>query len=461
MKVGIMLFGLALLIAPSSAGLQETPRFSPGQLIVSFRDKGENVLGMNQGNVECDFEDVQAYLAENGVTGVMELYHGSGGVKNVYLVECAQDADIEGMCGELNGFSEINGAMPNYHVEPLVSPNDWYFSHDYYPPSDPDTTRDQYILLLMQADKAWNVENGDSSVTIAILDYGIDYLHADLKNNIWVNPGEDLDGDREVWDVDDMNGVDNDGDSLVDDLVGYDFYGSNDNNPFPDTLLEGSQHGTMMASVGAVTDNDVSSGDTSMAGITWHCKLVPVKCLGTTADDVIEGLNYVATKHFDVANMSFYLPWYLPNPNNDPLHEAVTNAYNAGVVLVGAINKESPGAPGYPNAYDEVILCSVVDENGVKPSYPVTTLDTLMEWLFVDLDSHLLTVNRPSYLQPLDTIIQNTIPDHRSLTCTGGTGYQPHMLLLKYLPLPGCCGPCTPIPLRSSSSMKSNAERSM
>lgn len=42
--------------------------------------------------------------------------------------------------------------------------------------------------------------------------------------NVWVNPGEDLDGDGLVFDVNDLNGIDDDGNGIVDDLIGYDFF---------------------------------------------------------------------------------------------------------------------------------------------------------------------------------------------------------------------------------------------
>ena len=60
---------------------------------------------------------------------------------------------------------------------------------------------------------------------MGITDSGVLYDHEDLKANIWVNPGEDLDGDGVVFDTDDINGVDDDGNGYVDDLIGYDFFG--------------------------------------------------------------------------------------------------------------------------------------------------------------------------------------------------------------------------------------------
>jgi len=68
---------------------------------------------------------------------------------------------------------------------------------------------------------AWRVTTGSRSVTIAILDDGFLYQHEDLKENTWQNPGEvGLDARGQPRS---SNGVDDDGNGYVDDVVGWDF----------------------------------------------------------------------------------------------------------------------------------------------------------------------------------------------------------------------------------------------
>jgi serine protease len=227
-----------------------------------------------------------------------------------------------------------------------------------------DTIRctDQWHLQLAQVDKAWNIEKGDSTITIAILDSGVDYFHPDLRENIWVNPGEDLDGDRAVWDMDDINGEDDDDNGLVDDLIGYDFY-YDDNDPDPyfqgDTTFYA--HGTMMASVCAVTNND--DPDTSIAGFAWNCKIVPLRGpgFGTSAgvQSVTAALNYCASMEIDIANMSF--GYY----GGASFEEAVKNADSLGVVLIASAGSDNLVLV-YPASFDEVMKVSVVDHTGKK-----------------------------------------------------------------------------------------------
>ena len=59
-------------------------------------------------------------------------------------------------------------------------------------------------------------EGGKRETIVAIIDTGVDYKHEDLKNVLWVNPGE-IPG----------NGIDDDNNGYVDDVNGWNFYDHN------------------------------------------------------------------------------------------------------------------------------------------------------------------------------------------------------------------------------------------
>ena len=76
---------------------------------------------------------------------------------------------------------------------------------------------------------AWAGTPRGRGIVVAVIDTGVDYTHEDLVNSMWRNPGESgLDAMRRDKAT---NGVDDDGNGYIDDLIGWDF-ATNDNKPF-------------------------------------------------------------------------------------------------------------------------------------------------------------------------------------------------------------------------------------
>ena len=87
---------------------------------------------------------------------------------------------------------------------------------------------DLWGILRVRAPEAWDLSQGEG-ILVAVNDTGIDAQHPDLAANLWVNPGEDLDGNGAA-DPADLNGVDDDANGFIDDLNGFDFANSVDAN---------------------------------------------------------------------------------------------------------------------------------------------------------------------------------------------------------------------------------------
>lgn len=87
--------------------------------------------------------------------------------------------------------------------------------------------------------EAWKKESGKPTVIVSIVDGGIDVVHEDLKDNMYINKAE-LNG---------VSGKDDDGNGHIDDIYGYNFYHKQGKiNPI--------DHGTHVAGTVAARNNN-------------------------------------------------------------------------------------------------------------------------------------------------------------------------------------------------------------
>ncbi len=144
------------------------------------------------------------------------------------------------------------------------------------PPDDPlyqyqwhydnDGTLTDYAIADADIDapEAWALETGMPDVVVQIIDSGIDSDHPDIVDNLWVNEGEDANGNGvfdnfPAADGGDLNGVDDDNNGFVDDIIGYNHA---DDVSVPEAITSGS-HGTHTAGTVAARTNN----GTGVAGV--------------------------------------------------------------------------------------------------------------------------------------------------------------------------------------------------
>jgi subtilisin family serine protease len=264
----------------------------------------------------------------------------------------------------------------------------------------------------VNAPAAWDVNTGSTHVAVGICDSGLDVAHPDLYKNVWLNQAEipasvksaimalanwDVDGDGLItfWDLNDVrnqgpgkitdldadgritakdilmptaqggwsNGVSDDGDSYVDDLIGWNFV-ANNNQPFDDFY-----HGTAVTGViGATGNNGVG-----IVGVNWKTQLMPLKMLNASGEgfdsDGALAILYAANHGARVSSHS-----WAAEGQSYLIGEAITAALAknhlvvAGVANAGISTDILPVTPAsLPN--DNIIAVGGTDHSGNLVSF--------------------------------------------------------------------------------------------
>lgn len=141
----------------------------------------------------------------------------------------------------------------------------------------------------INVEPAWDLTTGSRNLVVAIVDSGINYLHPDLRNNIWINSIE----------KNGRAGVDDDKNGFVDDIFGYDFANKKPN------AMDDLGHGSHCAGIiGAKGNNNFG-----MAGINWNIRLMPVKFLNKngsgTLENALNAINYASRNGARIINASW------------------------------------------------------------------------------------------------------------------------------------------------------------
>lgn len=221
-------------------------KFAPGEIIVRLEGPASAA-------------DLREINRQNGASVEENLPRSA-----VSVVDLPRDLTVSEAIRAYENSPDVAYAEPNFRLRPAAVPNDPGYDQLWGLDNKGQTggTADADV----DAPEVWNTTTGDSGTVVAVIDEGIDVNHPDLKENVWTNPGE-IPG----------NGVDDDGNTYVDDVNGYDFANDDATVYDPNPLTgEGDEHGTHVAGTIAAVGNN----DRGVVGVTWDAQVAALKFLG-------------------------------------------------------------------------------------------------------------------------------------------------------------------------------------
>ena len=377
----ILILGIGLLLSflPSTSWGGSSCKDIPGLLLVKFRQGALNDLGMKKtGTALTGIASVDQLNQRYNAKGINKIFAGETSapppgsnlldLSGFYEIEFPEGSDLQQLVSAYSQDPNLESAETVKMCEVDATPNDpdasaqWHLHNNLGNDADVD------------AYEAWDIGTGDSSVILGILDTGVLWYHPDLAGNIWTNPGEIPN-----------NGIDDDGNGLIDDVRGWDFVaggylcdvaGGEDCATMDNDPKDFDGHGTHVAGIAAAVTNN-STGGAGLAG-GWYpnkkgCRIMPLR-IGWHATDgkgyvsmdyAAAAVNYARVKGATAINCSWGTSY------NSALNAAVTNALNQGIVFCKAAGNDNLDYTDdfLINTFPQVLAIAATDRYDHKASF--------------------------------------------------------------------------------------------
>ncbi len=284
------------------------PAYVPGQLIVQLRPQ----LAVMSNEAPSYSEVAVALVQEFGLSVLRQ-----GSFDTPALVALPDGQDVETVAVRLAQDPRVAYAEPNRYIYVQSLPNDPLFDQLWHLPAS-------------GVPVAWHERDSATSVTVAVVDTGIDIDHEDFQG-VFVG--------------------------------GYDFCasqncGSRDNNPRPDSASD--VHGTHVAGIVAAVGNNGRGVAGVLAG---GARVVPIKAFhqGVTTEFALsEAVRWAAglsvsgvpgnPNPADIINLSLGTP-----SDSTAFRNAIQDAQGAGALIIASAGNSGADAALYPARYSGVV----------------------------------------------------------------------------------------------------------
>ena len=339
MRLGVAAIAIALVVVTltvrSSAQTPGPRRFVAGEVLVKFRP-GANA------NAQADAHRVARGLAIGEVARTrVQRVRVPAGEELDAVARYLRNPNV--VLAEPNHIRSIPAPLAHGDGTEVV-PGDFYFHEQW---ALDNTGQGFYCVPFLNtelclasgipdadidAPEAWALFEGNSNVTVAVIDSGVDYTHPDLAAN----------------------------------YAGGDDFVFADGDPMDDNGHGTHVAGTIAAAMGNLTG--APSRAEGVVGVAPHARIRAYKVCradGTCDDFAIQqAIARAITDGANIINMSLGDTTY-----SQSLDDAVQDAWNAGLVIVAGAGNDGTSAPFYPAAFDHVISVAAFDEYHERPSF--------------------------------------------------------------------------------------------
>ncbi len=339
MKYKLSALSLALIPAFANASVELSasaqPAYKQDSLIVVYKEGSSAVKRRAVRNL------VLAKISDLNDDEVDDKYRNvlNGRMANYKL----ENMSVKDALDKVRQNPAVLYAEPDYIVTANVIPDDTSFS-DLWGMHNTGQTGGVDDADI-DAPEAWDISTGSRDVVVGVIDTGVDYNHADLANNAWVNPGE-IAGD----------GIDNDGNGYVDDVHGINAI-TDSGDPMDD-----AGHGSHVSgTIGASGNNSLGvvgvNHEVSIAG----CKFLSASGSGSTSD-AIKCIDYMVDLKNSGVNIRVLNNSWGGGGFSQALSDAITASEQADILFVAAAGNDAVDNDvndSYPSGYTHESVLSI------------------------------------------------------------------------------------------------------
>lgn len=325
----LILLGFSFFIASFAMGQTYNEDYQDGRIYFKFNDNTNIDIPVNPDrSVDLEnvpyLDDLRSKFDIEAMSRPFELNNDPKLLKT-FLIEFSPFSDVEKIIEELSQYPDLEYAEKVPYDRIDFTPNDPLYNLVNGP------SNWNWHLDLINAEQAWDINQGSADIKVAVVDNAVWTDHPDLVDKIVLQ--------RDTY------------------------YNNNNANPPSTGSPADWSHGTHVSGlVGASTNNNVG-----VASIGYNVSLIAIKAANNNNPNGIygyPGIEWAANNGANVINMSWG-----GSGSSSTNQNLINTIHNMGIVLLASAGNDNNSAPHYPSNYNNVISVASVDYDDTKSSF--------------------------------------------------------------------------------------------